>query len=441
MPDPVVIPTAPAPAAGFPDAAAHNAAVAQKLAAQDAAGHSTAGKPGEFEEASTALDKIVAALPQAPTTPAAPAAPATPPEPTAAELEAKKQAEEAAAAEAAKQAELRKKADEMFRDSPQLSEKAAPKSHEAFEAIKNRAVQEIQTREAKIAELEARVKDFETRLSTPTTEQLEKDKKIQELEIWRAKLDVDFDPKFKEFDSKIAQDREFIYAQLRRSPAVSEEIIEQIKKFGGPENSNLTKLFETIKDPTLQRIVESKIADLAMLGHQKEQALKVTKENMDGYLRERETTYREAATAHTTATQSELNKMLGALDWFKDKTGDEAHTKFLTEIKGQLADALRDDSPQMRAILLTGFAQMCKLKEEVKVLTGRAEKAEAESKTLTEKLAKIKESSTSRLRESNAPAAGIPAAPKPAAQFTTPAADALDALAKQVMEARAAKGL
>jgi hypothetical protein len=58
---------------------------------------------------------------------------------------------------------------------------------------------------------------------------------------------------------------------------------------------------------------------------------------------------------------------------------------------------------------------------------------------ITEKWEKVKNSSTSRLRESGAPTGGTVTV-KPTNDFNTRPADALDSLAKQVMEQRAAAG-
>lgn len=444
MPEPTVVtpsvnPQQGLPPAAFPDPASHNAEIARKLAEQDAAGHSTAAKPGEFEEATTALDKLAAAVPD-------PNAPKPGDDPAVKAAAEKKAAEDAAAAEAkkaedAKLAEAAKKAEDVFKNVPELPQGTSPKASESFAAIKARAAQEISARDTQISDLNKQLAELTQRASTPTTEQIAKEKELEDLRIWRAKMDVDFDPKFKEFDSKVLQDQEFIYAQLRKSPAVTEAVIDEIKKYGGPEKTNLSRLFEQMKDPTLQRIVESKISDITMAQYQKDQALSATKQNVSQYLKERETAFRNAVTAHTTATQSELNRMLGALDWFKEKAEDKEHTTFLENVKSQIAEALKDDSPQMRAILLTGFAQMCRLQEQQKSLTTRAETAEKELAAITEKYSKVKNASTSRLRESAAPPSGALPQPKPANVFTTPVADALDTLAKQVMDQRAAKGV
>jgi hypothetical protein len=87
-------------------------------------------------------------------------------------------------------------------------------------------------------------------------------KELADLRAWRAKLDVDADPKFKEFDSRMEKSRDTIYELLKENPLVTQKTIDQIKSYGGPDKSDLSKLFEAMKDPTLQRMVENKILDI-----------------------------------------------------------------------------------------------------------------------------------------------------------------------------------
>lgn len=430
-----------------PNAEAHNAEVAAKLAAQDAAGHSTAGKPGEFEEASSALDKMAQAAEEAAKKKAAEAAaPVVQPTKTPEEIAAEKQAaDEAAAKKAAEDAAAQVKTVDL----PEAPEGSSPKTKDNWNAFKAKAAQEIAERDAKLAEAQKRLAEIEERAKNPTPEQLQKEKELEDLRLFRAKLDVQFDPQFKQFDTQLAQNEEFIYAQLRKSPAVGDDTIEQIKKYGGPDKCNLSELFKTMADPTLQRIIETKISENAQLRYQKDQALSTTKQNMESYLKEKEKSYIEAATQHTTATQTELNKYVNALEWTKPKevTGDDAakaaateYNKWLDTVKNEVATGLRDDSPQMRAVLLTSYAQMCYLKKENKEMATELATVKKSLTEITEKFSKVKNASTSRLRESAAPPGGaLPKAPAPN-QFTTTATESLDNLARQVMEERQAKG-
>lgn len=449
----------PAPLPTAEEVAAANAKVAAQLAAQDISGQSMAGKPGDFEEAGTALDKLIAAQPDPAKVEAEAKAKADAEAATKAAAEATAKAEADAKAKAAAEAAAKTTTEpattppaDPFKDVPPLPQGTSAKAAESWEAVKARAVQEITARETQIAELRKQVAEMAERAKNPTTEQLQATKELEELKLWRAKMDVEFDPQFKVYDKQAQEARDFIYAQLKESPVVSDEIIEKIKAFGGPEKTDLSKVFEAAKDPALQRIVEAKIADLKMIQFQKNKALTATKENVGQWMKEREQAFSKASTAHTEATQAEANRLLGSLDWMKDKavTGAEtdparieaeAHNKLLTEIKSELADALRDDSPQMRAILLTSYAQMRNYKAQVTAQEAQIKALTTERDAAVGKLSKIKESATSRLRETGAPPGGQALPAKPVDVFNKTAAQSLDDIAKQVTEARAAKGV
>lgn len=437
------------PESGFPDVAANNDEVKRKLEDQGADRHST---PDDLKPASDALDEIaksIAAEKEKKKT-----APEVTPEVEPAKKadsapEVDPEAEAAAAKEAAEREAAAKRAEEFFKGSPTLPPGASPKSSEAFSAIKVKAAQEIAARERERDEALARAAELEAKLANgPDPEVL---KELEDHRTWRAKLDVEFDPKFKEFDKQVKANHDFIYAQLSRSPAITKETIEQIKKYGGPENVNLEKIFAAINDPTTQRLVEAKVADIEMAKFNKEQAIKAAKENVAQYQEAQQKAYQENAGAHNRATEQHFSQLTTKLPWFAEKPVDpkadeptrkaaEAHNAFLKDTKVQLQAALKDDSAEMRAIMLTGMAQLLHVQH-----VRAAEKAELEGlkKQLAEantKLEKFTKASVSRLRETGAPASGA-SIPKPKADFdfTTPAADALDNIAKQIMQERAAK--
>jgi hypothetical protein len=452
-----------APAAGFVNPEKHNADVAQTLLKQD-----LVNTPAETGIAGDALDKLAADASKKAGSELPPGAHA-PPEPTAEELAATAQAEADAkekaaaadpkAAEAQKKAEdiakaksesenaARESADKLFKDSPGLPPGSSPKASEAFSSIKIKAAQEISARESELEKLRKEKSELEEKLKNPIPPELESE--LKEHRTWRAKLDVDFDPKFKTFDKTVSDAQDFIYSQLSKSPVITPAILAEIKQYGGPENVNLGKLFDAIKDPTMQRLVESKVADIEMAKFQKEQAVKLAKDNVQQYVAERQKQFESSKNSHTTATQQRLEPMVKSLDWFAEKPVDpkadeparkaaEDHNAFVKQTKEQLDAALKDDSAEMRAILLVGMAQLFQLQRTHSETKSRLDTAEKSLKEVTEKWEKIKSSSTSRLRESAAPSGGT-ASVKPKDSFTTHATDALDAIAKQVMEARAAK--
>lgn len=444
-------------AAGARDATAHNAEVAAKLVAQDAPHVS---KESDNLDGLAALDKLR--------------------DEKKAELEkvaAEKEEVEVAAAPAPKVEAAAVKAttketpktDDSTDDTAgdkgagqsttdifagiELPPHAKPKSVEAWTALKIKASQEIAARDQKLAEAEIKQKELEAKLQNPIPEETVKE--LEELRAFRARLDVDLDPKFQEFDKKVNETHEFIYAQLRQNGVIGEEGIEKMKKLGGPDPSkvDMEKIFEAMKDPATQRRIEAKMADVEMLRYQKEQAVKSTKDNVGQYMKEREVAYKNATTQHNTATKTRLGELMGKLDYFKPKTAAvnadtaakkdaEEHNVFVKDVQGQIEGALNDDSPEMRAIMLAGMAQLIYLqKVHEKALANHAtEKAALEKsvKELTTKNERFTKASVGRLQESAAPADGKGIAAKKADDFNKPAAQSLDEIRADIIAKRAA---
>lgn len=362
---------------------------------------------------------------------------------------AEEAAKKAAAEKEAREAEL-KKAEDLFKDTPALPPNASPKSSEAFASVKIKAAQEISRLQAELEAAKKTAQEVTSKAGQPTPEQLAKEKELEELRQWRAKLDVDFDPKFKQFDQTVSKAQEFIYAQLRKSPVVTEETIEQIKKYGGPDKCNLSKLFEAIADPTLQRIVEGQIGEIAKTRYEKDQAVVGAKSNIAEYLKNRDKEISEAIGGHQKATAAELQTLTGALDWFAEKAPDakadeaakkeiEEHNKFVTELRGQVQAALGDDSPRMRATLITGVAQLFNLQRVHAKTVAELESTKKSLADVTARWEKVKASGRSRLPESSALPGAAPA-PKKTADVNLRPQDALDAIAKQIMDERARAG-
>lgn len=452
---------------GFVNPEKHNQGVAQQLLKQD-----LINAPAETGPAGDALDKLAAEAsekhgsenppgiekkvvpePKPDPDPKAKAKvdEGTPPPkkadegtpPPADEVKAKADAE----AKAKSETEAKESADKFFKDSPGLPPGSSPKASEAFSGIKIKAAQEISARETEIEKLKKEKAELEKKLENPVPPEVTTE--LEDHRKWRAKLDVEHDPKFKTFDKTVTEAQDFIYAQLKRSPVVTPEVLAEIKKHGGPENVNLGKLFESIQDPTMQRLVESKVADIEMAKYQKEQAIKLAKDNITQYVEDRRKQVATLHNSHTTATQQRMEPLLKQLEWTAEKAVDpkadeatrkaaEDHNQFVTTTKQQLAAALQDDSAEMRAILLVGMAQLFNVQRQNASMKTELDAAKKSLAEISEKYDKVKSSSTTRLRESGAPAGGV-ATVKPADQFNTHATDALDKLAKQVMEERAAK--
>lgn len=440
---------------GFVDPSANNAAVAATLAAQDINTKSSVSSSEDQRGTFAALDELAKAkseenaknaeeapvvTPKAGETPAT-ADPAPAPKPDSTPVVVPEATPETIAA--------KKVSDELFKD-VQLPTNRSPKSAEAFATVKERAAREIENRDRALIDLQAQLKDAEAKLQNPVPEEIEKE--LKELREWRAKLDVDADPKFKEFDQKVAGTEDFIYAQLRKSPVVTDEIIADIKKYGGPANVNLNKLWAAVNDPTLQRIVESRIAEIEQVKFTKEEAIKATKANVSEYVANRAKEFETSKSAHNSETEKCLAEVTGKLTWLRpvvadpkaaDKAKAEAdaadHNKFVAEVKGQLDAASKDDSPQMRAILLAGMAQLLQYQRSYEVKKTALAVAEKQVAELTAKLDRFKGASASRIRESAAAPGGKPTE-KPASEsdiFHTDTKSALNNIAKQIMEEKA----
>lgn len=366
--------------------------------------------------------------------------------------EVKRRAEAEAAAKTKRDSDT-KKADEFFKDSPQLPSNASPKSSEAFSSVKIKAAQEISARDHKIDELTKKLTDAEGKLQSgdPAKEQ-----ELKELRTWRAKLDVEIDPKFKEFDKVIAQTHEFIYAQLKKSPVIKDDTIEEIKKLGGPENVNMTKIFDAIKDPALQRLIESKMSDVELAKFNREQAIKQAKDNVEKYLEDRQKIFEQSATAHNDNTKKVVDDLSSKLDWFKEKTVDDkaddatkaaikSHNEFVAKQRENMQSALQDDSPEMRAIMITGMLQLMHTQRVHEITLAEMKKKDevivskdAEIKALTEKNERLKSTSLSRFKEGGAPPGGgsLPKEKKDP-DITVPATQALDDIAREISEKKA----
>ncbi len=430
------------------DAAAHNAEIARKLAAQDAAGNSTVAKPEDISDAMSALDKLAETQAREKEKEIDPPDPEVKPTPEVTPEE-KTKADEAAAKVAADAKADLERAETFFKDAPKLPPNASPKSSEAFQSIKIRAAKDISERDAEIEKLRKEVAERDEKLKNPLPPETEKE--IKELREWRAKLDVEADPKFNEFNKTIEQTREFIYSQLSQNPNVNApELIAAIKKAGGAEMVKWDKIFAGLQDPTLQRIIESKISDIEMAKFNKAQAIKASKDNVQGYLAERTKQFETARKEHNETTQKHLaNYIDKSLTWMREKPVDpkadaatkkavEDHNAFVAQLQGELIGALNDDTPEVRAMMIAGMAQLVYVQK----LHDADKKAwEADKKELAETkatLAKIKGASVSRMRETAAPG-DKPAPVKTDDQklFNTPATQALDDLMKDMMQKRA----
>jgi hypothetical protein len=381
--------------------------------------------------------------------------PAEQPDPNAVE-EAEKAAKEAAAQDASKIAD-QKLAEDIFKDAPQLPAGASAKSHEAFAHIKVQAAKDVSAARKEADDLKKLVADLEAKSNAPLPEDIQK--RLDEADLFRAKLDIEADPHFKANTKKIASAQDFIYAQLKKSPVVTDAMVEKIKALGGPENADLSRLFEQIKDPVVQRLVDAKVSEIETIKYEQDKARETAKANVSEYIRERQEAFSKGAVAHNTHTKQFYAEITKNQAWANVKpvppnaTAEEqasikAHNALVESTSKEITSALNDDSPQMRAILLMGMGELFHVQNQLKgsqaivatkdTVLAEKDKAIAD---LNATIARLKNSGATRIREGGAPqAGGVPKPSTTADSLSLSTRDALNMHAKQVMEARAAAG-
>lgn len=453
--------------AEFQDQTEANAKIAAQVAAQDTLAN-PGGKIEDITHTHDALDKlltqkqadekpeIVPGTEAAKSPAQSPAKSDEQPDPNAV-AEAEKAAKAISEADA-KKVEDEKLADDIFKDAPALPTGASAKSHEAFAFLKVKAAQDISAARKEAEELKKRVTELEAKSQNPIPEDIKK--RLDEADLFRARLDVEADPRFKANVKKISAAQDFIYAQLKKSRVVTDGLIEKIKGLGGPENVDMTKLFSEINDPVIQRLVDSKIAEIETVKYDQDKAKETAKANVAEYLRERQEMFVQGATAHNQQTKTYLDELNKSRAWAQEKTvpanataeeaaAIKAHNDFVAGTTKEVQGALNDDSPQMRAILLMGMGELFHTQAQLKGVQAQIAAKDAtigeRDKVIAEHvatIARLKNAGASRIRDGGAPQAG---APKPA---TIPSAtdhgmstrDALDIHAREVMEKRAAAG-
>lgn len=348
-----------------------------------------------------------------------------------------------------RQVALKNQADAIFKDSPTLAPNASPKSGEAFAAVKIKAAQEIGQRDQTIAEQKRQIEELTKAAAQPLTDEVKKE--LTELREFRARLDIEVNPKFKEFDAKANETREFVYAQLKKSPVVSDAVIADIKKLGGPEMVNLDKLFDSINDPTLKRLVESSIAEIEKTKYAKDQAIAAAKADVRKFQQEQEEAWKNVATAHNQHTRQYLAEITAKIPWLNDATPDpkakdaaaeakrvEAHNTVAKKFREELESALNDDSPQMRATMAVGMAQLFRYQTLHEALNTEHKKVVQQLADANATIERLKSAGASRLRTSGAPAGGQLPAPKPTGlNLDERAGDALDRMRQEAAAARA----
>jgi predicted lactoylglutathione lyase len=329
---------------------------------------------------------------------------------------------------------------------------ARPKSAEAFGQIKARAAQEISAREQQIEDLKKQVAERDEKLKSPVPAETEAE--LKNLREFRAKFDIEVDPKFKEFDAQVTKSEEFIYSLIGQNANLPKDTVELIKKHGGPANVKMEKIFEAMQDPQTAEIIKSQMSAAALAKFNKDQAIASAKKNVAGYIEERRKVAEQSATGHNEETRKEFDAITPKLPWFKkispdakasepDKKAAEAHNAFVDDISGQVNAAMSDDSPHMRGVLLAGMAQLLFLQPRFQHIKEQNEGLKKQVEELSGKLEKFKGASVSRLDKSAAAKAGASDIKVEAQQdvFSIKAADSLDTIRNSILAEKARTGV
>jgi hypothetical protein len=412
------------------------------LSALRAEAKKNAPEVDELEVVPAVTPEVVPAVTPAVTTEVVPAVTA----PT--ETDEQKIAREKTEAEqVAKFAEEKKLADEIFKGAPSLPPNASVKSATAFDAIKTRAAQEIRARDQQLIEARAELEEAKAASSKPLTAEVEQE--LTALREFRAKLDVDLDPKFKEFDTKLAAAHAFVYAQLSRSPNITPEIVEKIKSLGGPDQVKMEPILDSVNDPVVRRLVEAKLAEAEMIRYDKGVAVDAAKKNVKEYMAAREQEMVTGGQNHTHETKQHLDGMVAKIGWLQpvpvddkasveDKKKAKDHNAYAAKINSEIAEALQNDTPVMRAAMITGMAQLFRLQNLHEVVAKDYTRVQKDLDQANETIKRLTSASKTRLATSAAPAAGIRPVAPPALNVNESAKDALQRLRKEQLAAGAA---
>ena len=310
-------------------------------------------------------------------------------------------------------------------DGIELPPHVKPKTVEAWSKLKDTAKRKITelSAAADTAKAEAEAARKERDELKQSSLSSEEQKELAQLREFRQKIDVEADPSFREFDTKISENVAAIYSRLGRS-GFSKESIDKIKTLGGPDKVNWEPLRDKLT-PELLRYLDAKLVENEDLGEKKGIAISKAKETSSEFLKSRQTELAKSGSGFKAEVQKEFEALSPKLPWLKSveipkdakpevRAQLEASNAAVKEIQADIKEAIEDNSPTMRAVLVAGYATMLRLQVEAKS-RGAEHKAEVDKLksenaklqgTLKEKetfIEKIKGSSTGRLSKSSAP--------------------------------------
>lgn len=356
---------------------------------------------------------------------------------------AKQKAEEDAAA--------KKKADDAAAkkddfDAIEFPPHSKPKATESFEKVKTLARERISAATKERDELKEKLTKAEEAAKGGLS--AEHKKELEELRSFRQKMDVEADPSFKQWDTKITENLASVTAKLK-AHGFTEEHFKQIEKLGGIAQVNWEGVEKLPSN--LKKYIENKIFENEDLGEKKKAAIEAAKKNAGEFLAARQKESEVSSETFTKEATTEFEAFVPKMEWLveksvpkdakpEEKAAIDAHNALVKEVREDVAEAIADNSPKMRAILAVGWAQLKKLRvENAAMIVQKDARISTLEKELAEKvehLDKIKKSSTTRLRDSSAPDGKVKVAAKN--DVSEHGSDALDRLRAEA-EANAEK--
>jgi len=317
-----------------------------------------------------------------------------------------------------------------------------PKTNESFDKLKTLARERVAAAEQERDALKKERDELAAKLGNGIPVELESE--LKELRSFRSKLDVEADPEFKTFDKTIADNTESIYARLK-ADGFTDEHIAKIKALGGPSEVD----WDAVKmDGRLKRFVDAKIIENENTLEKKNKAIAEAKANAEEYLRNKQAAQTDVVSQHNKQVELKVKELAPQLGWLEErkakdgataaeKSAVESHNKLVKESNEFLAQAVADNSPELRSLLAVGYVQLLKARADLARVTAenteKVTKLESDLKEINAKYEKVKGASTARLN----PSAKPDAVSNPVTDnVNVPSVVAIDNLFKEKMASR-----
>ena len=361
--------------------------------------------------------------------------------------------EKAKAEKAEKEAADKKAADEAAKgkdelDSVELPPHTKPKTAESFGELRRIAKEKVAAANKERDEIKAKVAELEEKVKAGLSS--EEKKELEDLRTFRKSVDVEADPAFKEYDNRVTANVEAIYSKLTAA-GFDETAIKKIKEMGGPGEVDWDGLAAKGKiSSSLKRFLDGKLFENDSLAEEKKQAIAEAKKNADVYLKNREAQWVAQSDGRATETNKEWStEVMPKMPWFveskitadmkpEEKKVAEEHNKLVKQLQVDVKDAIADDSPRMKAMMVAGYAMSQKYAWELaRLKTDSEAKLAAVTKELTEAKAmldRIKKASPGRVQS-----AAPHITPSKPSSVNTNSSEALDKLLEEAEKENAAK--